>query len=66
MGINSATANFACLWCNVQKQNRWDTREPLEEIKNLCQKKCGNFGCIHFSLINIDLDHVVPDELYLI
>lgn len=78
MGINSATANFACLWCKVHKQNRWDTskscyffheddqKRTLEEIKNLCQKKGDNFGCIHPPLINIDLDHVVPDELHLL
>ena len=25
MGMNSATADYACLWCKVQKDNRWDT-----------------------------------------
>ena len=44
---------------------RMTKRGPLEEIKNLYQKKCDNFGCIHFPLINIDLDNVVPDEFYL-
>ena len=60
MGLNSATANYSCLWCKIHKQNRWDTskscyffhedgqKRTLEEInKNLCQEKCDNFGCIH-------------------
>ena len=58
MGLNSATANYSCLWCKVYKQNRWNTskscyffhedgqKRTLEEIKNLCQEKCDNFGCI--------------------
>ena len=79
MGLNSATANYSSLWCKIHKQNRWDTskscyffhedgqKRTLEKIKNLCQEKCDNFGCIHPPpLKNIDLDHVVPDELHLL
>ena len=59
MGLNSATANYSSLWCKIYKQNRWDTskscyffhedgqKTTLEKIKNLCQEKCDNFGCIH-------------------
>ena len=25
MGLNSATADYACLWCEIHKQFRWDT-----------------------------------------
>ena len=44
-----------------------DQKRTLEEMKHMCQKKNDNFGCIHPPpLINIDLDHVVPDELHLL
>lgn len=78
MGLNSATADYACLWCEIHKQFRWDTskdllfynKEPLkrimDRIKDLCQCKSSNFGCINLPLINIDLDHVVPEELHLL
>ena len=48
MGMNSATADYACLWCKIFKEERWDTSKPsdyynkeplkrtLEEIKRLC------------------------------
>ena len=81
MGLNSATANYACLWCKIHKESRWDTskccnfyhevdqKRTLEEMKHMCQKKNDNFGCIHPPpppLINIHLDHMVPDELHLL
>lgn len=77
MGLNSATANHACLWCNVHKQNRWDTskafnfynEEPqmrtLEAINKMRQLTI-NFGCINAPLIHLELDLVVPDELHLL
>ncbi|CAB3981176.1 Hypothetical predicted protein, partial [Paramuricea clavata] len=76
MGINSATANYSCLWCNIHKNNRWDTskcfnfyhqnkqKRTLEDIEKLCSKKSDNYGCINPPLIKIDLDHVnVIDEI---
>ena len=77
MGINSATADYACLWCKIHKDNRWDTSKPfshyndvpqwrtLEEIKQMCHSK-DNFGCIHKPLIDIPLTNVIPDELHLL
>ena len=59
MGLNSATADYACLWCKVHKHNRWDRRKglnlydeegqkrTLEEIEDLFHKKSNNFSCIH-------------------
>lgn len=47
MGLNSATADYACLWCKIFKEDRWDTSKPsdyynkeplkrdLQEIKTL-------------------------------
>ena len=77
MGLNSASSNYACLWCKVHKHNRWDTSKPLNyynegtqqrnlaDLKKLCQTKGEKFGCIYPPLIDIELDHVVPDELHL-
>ena len=78
MGLNSATADYACLWCEIHKQFRWDTskdflfynteplKRTLENIKKQCQCKSSNYGCINPPLINIDLDHVLADELHLL
>lgn len=77
MGINSATADYACLWCKIHKDDRWDTSKPfshyneapqwrnLEEIKKMCHSK-DSFGCINEPLINIPLTNVIPDELHLL
>ncbi|CAB4016317.1 Hypothetical predicted protein [Paramuricea clavata] len=78
MGLNSATADYACLWCEIHRQFRWDTskdllfyntgplKRTLENIKKQCQCKSSNYGCINPALINIDLDHVLADELHLL
>lgn len=78
MGMNSATADYACLWCKVHKDNRWDTtklsnyynKQPLqrtlEEIKKLCKCKENNYGCINEPLLNIALTNVIADELHLL
>lgn len=77
MGLNSATGDYACLWCKIHKDDRWDTSKPfskynevpqwrtLEEIKQMCHSK-DNFGCINEPLINIPLTNVIPDELHLL
>ena len=77
MGINSATADYACVWCKIHKDNRWDTSKPfshyneapqwrnLEEIKKMCHSK-DKFGCVNEPLINIPLTNVIPDELHLL
>ena len=75
LGLNSASADYACLWCKIHKDDRWDTGKPinyyneepmrrtLEEIKRLCHSR-DNFGCIHDPLLNIPLTNVIPDELH--
>jgi len=77
LDLSSATADYACLWCKIHKDDRWDTSKPmnyyneepmsrtLEEIKRLCGSK-DNFGCIHDPLLNIPITHVIPDELHLL
>ncbi|CAB4040848.1 unnamed protein product [Paramuricea clavata] len=78
MGLNAATADYACLWCEIHKQFRWVTskdllyynEEPrkrtLDKVIKQCKCKSSNFGCIHPPLINIEFDHIVADELHLL
>lgn len=78
MGMNGASSNYACLWCLLHKDERWDTSKDvlyyneapkcrtLENIKKLYQSKSNNLGCINKPLLDIALDHVVPDELHLL
>jgi hypothetical protein len=78
MGLNSAKADYSCLWCELHKQFRWDTSKDLlfynsEPLKRTLgkmhkQSKCKscNHGCIFPPLINIELDHVMADELHLL
>ena len=30
MGLNGATANYACVWCKIHKNGRWNLREVKE------------------------------------
>ena len=80
MGMKAATSNFACVWCKIHKDNRWEMDKDLDyynsvpikctlqEIINMALKKGARdkFSCDHKALINIDLDHVVLDELHLL
>ena len=78
MGMNGASSNYACLWCLLHKDEQWDTSKDLlyynetpkcrtlENIKKLYQSKSNNLGCINKPLLDIALDHVVPDELHLL
>jgi len=77
MGLNSAIADFSCLWCLIHKNDRWDTSKPMdyyntntmkrtiEDIKAKC-KETENYGCIHEPLLNIPLTNVILDELHLL
>ena len=77
MGLSGASSDHACLWCKVHNSNRWDTskdmnfytvdpnfKRTLADIKDCSELKC--FSCINQPLIDIALDHVVPDELHLL
>jgi hypothetical protein len=69
MGINAATSNYSCLWCLIHKDNRLDTSKPLNYYNETPLKRTftsNSDGCIHPPLLNISLDHVIPDELHLL
>ena len=75
LGLNGSTANYACPWCHVHKNDRPDLDKPLDfynspemarTAENLRQNaKLNKFGCRHPPLVNIDPQNVVPDELHL-
>ena len=78
MGLSGATSTYACLWCKIHKDERWEMSQPkdfyctvpmkrtLQEIKDMSKLKTDNFCCIHEPLLNIELDHVILDELHLL
>ena len=78
MGLSGATSTYACLWCKIHKDERWEMSQPkdfyctvpmkrtLQEIKDMSKLKTNNFCCIHEPLLNIELDHVILDELHLL
>ena len=41
-------------------------RRTLREIKEMSRLKTNNFCCIHEPLLNIELDHIILDELHLL
>lgn len=78
MGLKGATSLYACLWCKIHKDKRWETDKhfhhfnsppmmrTLLEIKELVKKGKGDYCCVKEPLLNIDLDHVIVDELHLL
>lgn len=69
MGMNAAHSNYACLYCKVTKNERYDTtitheKRTLDSLKSCATKRA--FGAIHSPLINISLDKIIIDELHLI
>ena len=78
MGLSGATSNYACAWCKIHKDERWNMsydsnhynspnlRRTLKEMNELAGKKTKNFCSVNIPLINIDLDHVILDELHLL
>ncbi|XP_066016033.1 uncharacterized protein [Pocillopora verrucosa] len=80
MGLKGATSHYACVWCKIHKDMRWDTsfnldhyqspdlRRTLTEMFELVKKKKQNdkYCCEHEPLLHIELDHVVLDELHLL
>ena len=39
MGIDNATGNHSCLWCNVHRVNRWDTSKEMDFYNETKQKR---------------------------
>ena len=78
LGLKGATSFYACAWCKVHKDKRWDMnheedfynkpplQRTLKELKELSKKGRENFCCDHEPLLNIELDHVILDELHLL
>lgn len=80
MGLKGATSHYACVWCKIHKNNRWDTsfnldhyqspdlKRSIKEMFELARKKKqeNKFCCDHEPLLHIELDHVVLDELHLL
>ena len=80
MGMKSATSNYACLWCKIHKDDRWrmdfesahynshPLKQTMDEIKKMANKARNKekYSCENTPLINIDLDHVMLDELHLL
>ena len=74
MELKGATSLYACLWCKIHKDKRWETDKhfhhfnsppmmrTLLEIKELVKKGKGDCCCVKVLLLNIDLDHVIVDE----
>ena len=75
MGFSSATSTHACLRCLIHKLDRWDTSKPIEHCQSVEMKRTlahiksmlplKKFSVINQSLFNIELDHVILDELHL-
>ncbi|KAJ7375860.1 hypothetical protein OS493_038390 [Desmophyllum pertusum] len=61
LGMNSACADYACIYCKIMKNARWDTSKPenyywmdgngrtLAENRDLAKKSSNNYGCIRFA-----------------
>ncbi|XP_028418693.1 uncharacterized protein LOC114544180 [Dendronephthya gigantea] len=75
-GLSGASSDYVCLWCKVYKLHRWEMSKDLDfyntgsvkrtllEIKDFqTSKKC---CCINPPLLDIELDHVILDELHLL
>lgn len=78
LGLNSANANYACLWCEIHKSNRWKTSvdasmyngkniRKLATMKRQVANKTvdGKKGCINMPLLDIEPLSCVVDELHL-
>lgn len=78
LGLKGATSFYACAWCKVHKDKRWDMnhekdfynkpplQRTLKELKELSKKGRENFCCEHEPLLHIELDHVILDELHIL
>ena len=70
MGLKGATSHYACVWCKIHKNNRWDTsfnldhyqspdlKRSLKEMFELARKKKqeNKYCCDHEPLLHIELD----------
>jgi hypothetical protein len=79
LGLSGATSNYACSWCKVHKDEIWNMKydleyyscsklkRTLEDLKKSATKSSKESYCsVKTPLLNIELDHVIPDELHLL
>lgn len=78
LGLKGATAFYACAWCKVHKDHRWNInyesefynclqmKRTLQGVRDLAKKSKDDYCREHEPLLNIELDHVILDELYLL
>ena len=78
LGLKSATSNYACAWCKVHKTERWNVnfdidhynspplKRTLQEVKDMSKSTHDNYCCSKYPLLNIELDHIIVDELHLL
>lgn len=80
MGLKGAMSYYACVWCKVHKNDRSkmdldldyyhssDLKRTLKEMNELAQKQNAKekYCCEHKPLVNIEMDHVILDELHLL
>ena len=74
-GLSGATSNYACLYCKVHKDQRWDTSKDLayynqpplaRSIDELRNPPKMNYCAVNKPLFDIPLTHIVVDELHLL
>lgn len=76
LGQNGSTSNYACQWCKVHKDFRYDTSKDWDyyhsddmfrSVKEIQQSASTvkQFGVKHHPFLNIAIDHYIPDELHL-
>ena len=77
LGLNSSIATYACPWCKVAKDDRGnitldhyhtdELRRSVSEIRNIGSLSTSKqkYGLKHAPLLEIEVDHFVPDEFHL-
>ena len=79
-GIESASSNYACVWCKCPSSERYNmkrewsftdekkgARTITDIVSCLTKAKTKRFNCAHEPLFsNIPIDHVIPDVLHLL
>ena len=73
LGLSAATANYACEWCKIHKDGKWKNITltlilsplpgPYRKLKRCPKNQRITMG---EPLLNIDLDHIIVDELHLL
>ena len=79
LGLNHSIATYCCPWCKVTEDSLttisfpWNhyhedgMKRTVDEMRPLCTSSCvkSNFGSKYAPLLNVDIEHYIPDELHL-